>query len=207
MKCGHTQLRFEVIDDIAYLTLDGPPGNEMDTRLFDALEKWRITTLGGEHAFLGMVVQGAGRHFSSGADVPEIERLATRGDHELERLLEENVESFLAISELHVPAVAVIRGCCLGAGMELALACHARIAEKNAVFALPEVTYDLMPGCGGTVRLPKLIGKEKALSLILTGRTVLADEAHALGLVDRVVPKNQGVAAALRYIEEQRGAI
>ena len=97
----------------------------------------------------------------------------------------------------------MIRGCCLGAGMELALACHYRIAEKNAVFSLPEVTYDLMPGCGGTIRLPKLIDKGKAVEMILSGHTVLADEAKALGLIDRVVPKKMGQRAALEYIHCQ----
>jgi enoyl-CoA hydratase/carnithine racemase len=194
-----TRLDIETVDSIVYLTLNGPPKNELGVSFFDRLSALSRTTLLGLET-KGVIVQGAGRHFSSGADVPEIESLAASSGHRVAALLEDNIESFLVLSRMPCPVVAVIRGACLGAGMELALACHFRVAEKNAVFSLPEVTYDMMPGCGGTVRLPRLVGTGKAIELILSGRTVSADEAREIGLVDQVVDKRRGVEAALAII-------
>jgi enoyl-CoA hydratase/carnithine racemase len=194
-----TQLDIEVVDSIAYLTLNGPPKNELGVSFFQRLSELSRTTLSKVEA-KGMIVQGKGRHFSSGADVPEIESLGASSSHRVAALLEDNIESFLVLSRMPCPVLAVIRGACLGAGMELALACHFRVAEKSAIFSLPEVTYDLMPGCGGTVRLPRLVGTGKAIELILSGRTVSADEARDIGLVDQVVDRRRGVEAALEII-------
>jgi len=202
MKRTETQLELEIVDAIAYVTLNGPPKNEMDIAFFDHFSKFVQSRLGALRVD-GMVVQGAGRHFSSGARVPEIEQLAQKCEDLVSALLRDNISSFLTLEALPFPVVAVIRGCCLGAGMELALACHHRIAEKNAVFSLPEVTYDLMPGCGGTIRLPALIDRGKAIELILSGRTVLADEALDLELVDRVVDRHRGLEAALELLQTQ----
>jgi enoyl-CoA hydratase len=88
--------------------------------------------------------------------------------------------------------------------MELALACHHRVAEANAVLALPESTYGMMPGCGGTVRLPRLVGEAVALELILTGRTISAEEAVRIGLLDECVERGHGRNAALNLIGRYR---
>lgn len=202
MSSNRTSLQFEIVDGIARLTLNGPPKNEMDIDFFDRFSTFAATRLEGLRAD-GLIIEGAGRHFSSGARVPEIEEVARQRNDTIATLLQENIASFLALQSLPLPVVAVIRGCCLGAGMELALACRYRIAEKNAVFALPEVTYNLMPGCGGTIRLPRLIDRGKAVELILSGRSMLADEALGLGLVDQVVKRGRGREAAIALI---RGA-
>ncbi len=196
-----TTLDLTIDDAVAYLTLNGPPKNEMDSTFFRALAAlWRRDPA--SLPVTGMVVQGAGRHFSSGADVPEIEAMAASDDRRVATLLEHNIESLLALGRLPFPVVAVVRGVCLGAGMELALACRHRVAEKNAVFSLPEVTYDIMPGCGGTVRLPRLVGTARAVEIILTGRTVPAEEALEIGLVDRLTARGRGVEAALKIIRK-----
>jgi enoyl-CoA hydratase/carnithine racemase len=194
-----TRIDLEIKDDTAFVTLNGPPKNEMGIAFFLELANIAETTLASLQV-RGMIVQGAGRHFSSGANVPEIEKLGADSGGKVAKLLKDNIKSFLTLSRLPYPVVALVRGCCLGAGMELALACHYRIAEQNAVFALPEVTWGIMPGCGGTIRLPALVGKATAVELILTGRSVLAQEALELGIADRVTDRGDGLAAALAVI-------
>ncbi len=197
-----TKIDLHVNENIAFVTLNGPPRNEMNTAFFDMLKSF-VSDLKGLENICGLIIQGAGRHFSSGADVAEIQKRGAEALESEKSLLTDNVESFSALGEMPYPSVAVVRGCCLGAGMELALACNYRIAEKNALFSLPEVTWGIMPGCGGTVRLPALVGKAEAVEMILTGRSVLADEAFDMGLIDESVQKGKGLDAAIEYIRRQ----
>jgi enoyl-CoA hydratase/carnithine racemase len=182
---------------IARLVLDAPPRNQMDAGFFRDFAAL-AGTLRGLPA-RGLVVHGAGRHFSSGADVDAL-KAGVNGDQpsRAAQALLEATASFQAIAELPFPAVAAIGGCCLGSGLELALACRWRVAAGNAVFALPETTFDLMPGCGGTVRLPRLVGRGRAVELLLSGRFVDAAEALAIGLVDAVVDRHDLLPAARR---------
>jgi enoyl-CoA hydratase/carnithine racemase len=148
------------------------------------------------------VVHGAGRHFSSGADVGALKAGLAGAQPELAgRELLAATASFQALAELPYPSVAAVGGCCLGSGLELALACRWRVAAANAVFALPETSFDLMPGCGGTVRLPALVGRGRAVELLLSGRFVDAAEALEIGLVDAVVDRRGLVDAARRLVE------
>jgi enoyl-CoA hydratase len=117
------------------------------------------------------------------------------------RSLLDNSDSFSALPALPFPVVAAIQGCCLGSGLELALACHFRVAAKNAVLGLPEAGFGLMPGCGGTVRLTRLAGYQKAMRYILTGESLLAEDALKEGIVDAVVDKEELEGAAKRIIE------
>lgn len=197
-----TKIELKIENDIAWVTLNGPPKNEMGIAFFNELAGFSETVRQGLKVH-GMIFQGAGRHFSAGANVPEIAALGANSDGKVASLLKDNIQSFRTISALPYPVIALVRGCCLGAGMELALACHIRIAESNAVFALPEVTWGIMPGCGGTIRLPKLIGKAAAAELILTGRSVLADEACSLGIANHAVPRGHGMATALHWIQNK----
>jgi enoyl-CoA hydratase len=181
---------------IAHLVLSAPPRNEMGPGFFDELERF-VTLEIPRIRPVGVVVRGEGRHFSSGADVEALRRghSGPDGTGAQERLLR---ASFVlqALADLAVPVVAAIGGVCLGSGLELALACHLRVAAGNAVFSLPETTFGLMPGCGGTQRLPQLAGVGTAVEWILTGRMVTADEALAEGLVDAVVGRRDVIAAA-----------
>jgi 3-hydroxyacyl-CoA dehydrogenase / enoyl-CoA hydratase / 3-hydroxybutyryl-CoA epimerase len=143
------------------------------------------------------VVRGAGRHFSSGADLEELgRRLAVEPDLQVSRFLADNIRTFQSLATLPLATVAAVGGCCLGSGLELALACHRRLATENAVLALPEAQYGLMPGCGGTVRLARLLGRSQALRLIMSGRSLMASEALELGLVEAVLPRRELVPAA-----------
>jgi enoyl-CoA hydratase/carnithine racemase len=195
------KMTLNVEDSIAYLTMNAPPKNEMDMGCFNALARI-VTTELGKLEVNGMIVSGKGRHFSSGANVQEL--LHGGNEDSYQRKLEENASAYLALEKLDYPVVAAITGCCLGSGMELALACTYRIATKHAVFALPEATFGLMPGCGGTIRLPRLIGKSNAMEMILSGRTVLAEEAKTMNIVDLVVGKNDLMDTARKLIRIKR---
>lgn len=197
---GNLRLVTEPDGGIARLVLDAPPRNEMGQDFFRMLAAL-VRTLG-ELPVRGLVIHGAGRHFSSGADVGALKAGLTgaRSAHAAQALLEAT-SSFQAIAELPYPTVAAVGGCCLGSGLELALACRWRVAAANAVFALPETSFDLMPGCGGTVRLPSLVGRGRAVELLLSSRFVDAAEAREIGLVDAVVDRRELLSTARRFVE------
>ena len=133
-----------------------------------------------------LIVTGAGeKSFISGADIQELAPLDPRGAEEISRLGQRVVGALEAAPK---PVIAAINGYAFGGGCELALACHMRIASENAVLGLPEVGLGIIPGYGGTQRLPRLVGPGRALELILSGRRVKAEEAERIGLVNRVVP-------------------
>jgi enoyl-CoA hydratase len=133
-----------------------------------------------------LIVTGAGeKSFISGADIGELAPLDPRGAEEISRMGQRVVG---ALENAGKPVIAAINGYAFGGGCELALACHMRIASENAVLGLPEVGLGIIPGYGGTQRLPRLVGPGRALELILSGRRVKAEEAEKIGLVNRVVP-------------------
>jgi enoyl-CoA hydratase len=193
-------LDFSVEDRVGHLVLDSPPRNETTHALFQDLARLRRDLLAGLD-LAGMIVYGRGRHFSSGADVDELRQLlADVKPGHTPAFLTDNLANLLALEQLPFPVVAAINGCCYGAGLELALACHFRVAAPRAVFALPEVSFGLMPGCGGSVRLTRLVGRARALELVLTGRSLLADEAQAIGLVDLLAGRHELLTTARRLI-------
>lgn len=134
----------------------------------------------------GVVVTGAGpKAFVAGADIAEIS--AIHGNHGRE-FAERGQAAFRALEQIGKPVVAAVNGFALGGGCELAMACHIRFASPNARFGQPEVKLGIIPGYGGTVRLPRLVGRGRALELLLTGAMIDAEEAHRIGLVNRIVP-------------------
>lgn len=132
-----------------------------------------------------VVVTGAGeKAFVAGADIAELNTLGPEGAKEF-GLYGQGV--FSRLERLSKPVVAAVNGFALGGGCELAMACHLRVASSNAVFGQPEVKLGLIPGYAGTQRLPRLVGKGRALELLMSGRNVKADEAERIGLVNSVV--------------------
>ncbi|HVT39391.1 MAG TPA: enoyl-CoA hydratase-related protein [Gemmatimonadaceae bacterium] len=140
-----------------------------------------------------VVLTGAGRAFVAGAD---ISGLATAKPGELERFARTGQLLFRRIERSAKPIIAAVNGFALGGGVELALACHVRIASSAATFGLPEVKLGLIPGYGGTQRLPRLIGRGRAMQLILTGETIDAMEALRLGIANAVVASDALVDTA-----------
>ncbi|MAS14935.1 MAG: 3-hydroxyacyl-CoA dehydrogenase [Nitratireductor sp.] len=161
---------------IAVLTLDNPPvnalGHALRAPLFAALGE-----MDADDAVQAIVITCAGRTFIAGADISEF------GKPPKEPSLPDLIEKLESIDK---PTIAAIHGTALGGGLELALGCHYRIADRSAMIGLPEVNLGLIPGAGGTVRLPRLVGPEAALKMIVSGKPIGMDEAVRLGAVDRV---------------------
>lgn len=139
-----------------------------------------------DQAVRGIILTGSGeKSFVAGADIAE---LTAQDEITARRVAESGQETFCLIEESPKPIIAAVNGFALGGGCELAMACHMRIASENARFGQPEVNLGLIPGYGGTQRLTQLIGKGKAIELMLTTDMLKADEALRLGLVNHVVP-------------------
>jgi len=138
------------------------------------------------------VITGSEKAFAAGADVKEMAEKTY-----VEAYLGRFLDGWTRLSETRKPVIAAVSGFCLGGGLELAMMCDIIIASETARFALPEITLGIMPGAGGTQRLPRLIGKAKAMEMILTGRMIDAAEAERAGLVSRVVPAGQLLEEAL----------
>lgn len=146
----------------------------------------------------GLVITGAGdKAFCAGADIPELIGRTLREEHDGARM---GQEVFQRIHQLPVPSVAVMHGYAFGGGLELALACTFRVATAAARMGLPEIKLGLIPGYGGTQRLPRLVGEGRALELILSGRTVKADEAERIGLVNQVVEDGAPAEIGAAYL-------
>jgi enoyl-CoA hydratase len=126
----------------------------------------------------GVLLTGAGRAFVAGADIAEI---ATNSPFEAKRLARRGQEVFRRFETSPKPVIAAVNGFALGGGCELAMACHLRLASEHAKFGQPEVKLGLVPGYGGTQRLPRLVGKGRALQLLLTGEMIDAQEAWRIG--------------------------
>lgn len=143
----------------------------------------------------GVLITGAGeKAFVAGADISEFQHYSLEEGRELARRGHEQV--FNAIANSSKPVVAAINGFALGGGLELAMACHIRVASENAKLGLPEVTLGLIPGYGGTQRLAQLVGKGRAIEMIATADMISATQAHAIGLVNHVVPQAELIVKA-----------
>ena len=142
-----------------------------------------------DESIKSVIITGAGeKAFVAGADISEIAELNEMNGR---KFAESGQEVFSMIEKCHKPVIAAVNGFALGGGCELAMACHFRLASKNAKFGQPEVNLGIIPGYGGTQRLPQLIGKGKALELMMTADFIGADEAKALGLVNHVVENQE----------------
>ena len=180
-------------EGIGTLTLNRPEvfnaiSEELIAEVLDAL---RVVNADADIKVL--IITGAGKGFQAGADIRELNRM---GIVEILRWNEGFLRVNANIEKLRQPVIAAINGLALGGGLELALACSIRIAAEGARLGLPEVKLGIIPGTGGTQRLPRIVGKGRAYELLLTGDPVDAAEALRIGLVNKVVPKGETVKAA-----------
>lgn len=179
-------LQWQVENSIATITLDRPKAlNALDLATLAELEE-ALDRAAGDEEVRVVVLTGAGeKAFVAGADVKELAGLSPL---QAQAHARRGQAIFSRLETLGKPSIAAINGFALGGGLELALACTFRIAAETAKMGLPEITLGLIPGFGGTQRLPRLVGRGAALEMILTGEMVDASRAEALGLVHRVVP-------------------
>ncbi|TPM30084.1 3-hydroxyacyl-CoA dehydrogenase NAD-binding domain-containing protein [Mesorhizobium sp. B2-3-4] len=162
--------------DVAIVTIDNPPVNALSFHVREPLMQ-ALVALRDDPSVAAIVLACAGRTFVAGADITEFGKPERQPD----------LRAIVAVLEtIAKPTVAAIHGTALGGGLELALGCHFRVADRGAKLGLPEVKLGLLPGGGGTVRLPRLVGALKALRMIVSGTPISADEAHGAGLVDAV---------------------
>ncbi len=182
-----TNLLVELDGPIAVVTVNRPKTlNALNIatvgELFDCIHE-----LGRNRDLGAVIITGAGeKSFVSGADIQEIRDLNLISGKEFS---ERGNRLYLLIEQFRVPVIAAVNGYALGGGCELAMACHLRIAAENAKFGQPEINLGIIPGYGGTQRLTRLIGRGRALDLMLTGRIITAAEALQWGLVQSVVPQ------------------
>ncbi len=180
----------ETESGITTITINRPAKlNSIDTVTIKDLHD-AVVAANGSRACRVIIITGSGNTaFAAGADIQEFAdftasqalELAKKGQHLL----------FDTIANLSTPVIAAVNGFALGGGLELAMACHIRVASENAQMALPEVSLGVIPGYGGTQRLPQLVGKGRAMELILTGKKIGAEQALSYGLVNHVKPQDQ----------------
>lgn len=192
-------VHFEVSDRIATITISRPDKlNALDDAtmraLADSIDRARRTAEVG-----GIILTGAGRAFVAGADISQF---PTMSEEDARSIARRGQDVFRRFEKSSKPVIAAVNGFALGGGCELAMACHVRIAADVAKFGQPEVKLGIIPGYGGTQRLARLVGKGRALQLILTGETIDATEAFRIGLVNAVVPSAELMAVARKMMSQ-----
>lgn len=181
------------LEGVALVTIDRPEA--LNALRFDLLDELAdaLARLDADETCRAIVLTGAGtRAFAAGADIRELARQTP-----VSLAVEDRFAVWERIAATRKPVIAAVRGFALGGGCELAMSCDLIIAGDDARFGQPEINLGVMPGAGGTQRLTRAIGRARAMDLILTGRTITAAEAEAMGLVSRVVPAEETVPAAL----------
>lgn len=197
---GFENLLSERRGEVLWLTVNRPDKlNALNRATISELDA-AVAAAEADAAVHALVITGAGdKAFVAGADISE---LRTLGAVEAKEFALRGQAVFNRIERLAKPAVAAVNGFALGGGCELAMACHIRIASSNAVFGQPEVKLGLIPGYAGTQRLPRLVGRGRALEILLTGRNVVADEAARIGLANAVVDPGELVAEVDKVLQK-----
>ena len=186
--------------------MNQPPSNMMTLEFFKELGRL-VEEMKEMTELKAIVISGQGRHFSSGAQVDELLNLVNgktgndQGDvsNNLTGFLNRNFETFLFFEKVSIPVISAIRGACLGSALEFALFTHYRFCGEDAVFGLPETTFNLLPGIGGISRVALLSGKSRALELVLRGNMFSAEEALKMNIVDKILPRRNVVEMAIDF--------
>ncbi len=194
----YSNLLLDVQDRIATVTLNRPDK-------LNALNEQTIRELGqamdeatAREDVGGVILTGSGeKAFVAGADIAELAKMGPIDGIEVSRM---GQQVFRRIELSRKPVIAAVNGFALGGGCELALACHLRVASENAKFGLPEVKLGIIPGYGGTLRLPRIVGKGRALELMLSAEMIDAQEAYRIGLANKVVPQAELAEAARKLM-------
>ena len=175
----------QVTDQIGILKIDNPPGNFLIKPEFihkDILNDWIES-----NQLKGILITGVGKHFSGGAKLDDLFTLAADPDKMMEEMNRGKI-LLKYIENLTIPVIAAIHGTCFGGGLEIALACHLRISSEKALFAFPEVIHGLIPGLGGIERMKDETSFHNAMTFILKGDMINANEALSMKIIDRIIP-------------------
>jgi enoyl-CoA hydratase len=192
-------VELDVQEGIATMTLRRPEQlNALSVAVLEDLDK-AVSRVEQDEAIYGAIITGEGRAFVAGADIAEIAELNRERGREFAR---SGQAIFSRIERLPKPVIAAVNGFALGGGCELAMACHLRIASTKARFGQPEVKLGILPGFGGTQRLPRLVGAGAATRILISGNHISAEEAHRIGLADELVEPERLLARALEILRE-----
>jgi enoyl-CoA hydratase/carnithine racemase len=186
-------LRISIEDGVALVTIDRPPLNILGFSQYENLCETVIHLIETRQA-RAVVLTGTKKAFISGLNISEILKITTSEENNEKTLRIKNC--FRKVEQLRRPVIAAIDGNCFGGGLELSISCHIRIASKEAKLAVPEINLGTIPSFGGTQRLPRILGRAKALELILTGKLISGEEAFHIGLVNEVCPSEELLARA-----------
>jgi enoyl-CoA hydratase len=195
-------VRLEVDSGVGTIRLDRPPMNALNRQVQEEIRA-AAQEAAGRDDVRAVIVYGGEKVFAAGADIKE---MADMSYADMSARAGRLSSSFSAVAGIPKPTVAAITGYALGGGLELALCCDRRIAGDNAKVGQPEILLGIIPGAGGTQRLPRLVGPSKAKDIIYTGRFVDAQEALHIGLVDEVVAPDDVYEAAKRWASQFSGA-
>ena len=192
-------MHFDSHDAVAVLSLPSGGRYPRLTRAVLGEIKDLLMAIRREDSFHGVVIASSGASFATGADLEEVSQLYGERARAFAGL---GQRIFGEIEQFPVPVVAAIRGYCLGGGLDLALACHARVASYDASFGHPGASLGLITGWGGTQRLPRLIGEAQALQMLVTGDRIPATQALTIGLIDELHPASDLIDGAVRRAEQ-----
>jgi 3-hydroxyacyl-CoA dehydrogenase/enoyl-CoA hydratase/carnithine racemase len=195
MKMNYKFLKVDVKDGIALITMNNPPVNQFSAAFTDELKE-AVNGAIEDDKIKALILTGTGKNFVAGADITEVQQAKKK--EEVYTPLLALAQFFSKIETNPKPVIAAINGTALGGGLELAMSCHYRIAVKGVNLGQPEVQIGLIPGAGGTQRLPRLVGLQNALEMITTGNPIKAERALARALVDEVVDESQLIDAAFK---------
>jgi enoyl-CoA hydratase/carnithine racemase len=188
------RIRFEVSEGIGIISLNDPPANELALPEFIPAKLFEEWTAG--ESLKGLIIKGEGKNFSSGGNLEAIFGAAPDPE-KLGSMIRAGLDLLDRIQSLEIPVIAAINRVCFGGGLEIALACHMRVASENALLAFPEVNNNLIPGMGGTFRLHAMAGHARSLATILGGDTITAADALEMGIVDYLAPKDKAFEFAM----------
>ncbi len=194
MKTDYKTIQVEIKDGVAVLTMNNPPVNQLSGHFVLELAG-AISAAFDDESIKAMVLTGSGKNFIAGADIRQIKDIQTKA--ELLPILKDNNRFLNRIETGPKPVIAAINGNCLGGGLEIAMCCHYRVAVKGIDLGQPEVQIGLIPGAGGTQRLPRLVGLRYALEMITIGKPINSEIAHQRGLVDEVTDPEMLVETAV----------
>jgi len=201
MRTDYTAIKVDLKEGVAILKLNNPPVNQLSEPFVREMAD-AIMEAFQDQAIKAVILTGTGKNFIAGADITKIKGVTDR-EHLFPRVMENN--RFLnTIEDGPKPVIAAINGHCLGGGLEIAMACHYRIAAQGAQVGQPELQIGLIPGAGGTQRLPRLVGLPDALQMIMTGKAIPAEQGMEKGCIDEVVQQEslleKALDAARRFI-------